>query len=131
MLYFNTSCCWYLKYKNVSALKRAGACIFRCFCGLTKHLTSGLVRELDVAHGTSRNLSNLRVCPQQRVVPGSVAAVSIAAAILSLLGNQRACSAPKWGEFVLLLTFQPLSQVGRCLVWWRRVEPCLKWGVSV
>lgn len=54
--------------------------------------------------GTSRNWSNLQVCPQQSLVTRLVAAVSIAAAIPSLLSNQRACSKPEWVEFVLLLT---------------------------
>lgn len=54
--------------------------------------------------GTSRNLSNLQVCLQQSVVSRLVAAVSIAAAILSVLSNQRACSKMKRVEFVLPLT---------------------------
>lgn len=55
-------------------------------------------------HGTSHSLSNLQVCPQPSVVTGLDAAVSIAAAILSLLSNQRSCAKTKWVKFVLLFT---------------------------
>jgi len=65
---------------------------------------SRLVRPLAAGRGTSRNLSNLQVFLQQSVVTGLVAAVSIAAAILSLLGNRRAWSKTKRVKFVLLLT---------------------------
>lgn len=46
--------------------------------------TFGVVGRLDGDRGTSRGLSRLRVCLQQSVVTGLVAAVSIAAAIPSL-----------------------------------------------
>lgn len=46
--------------------------------------TFRVVGRLDVDRGTSHGLSRLPVCPQQSVVTRLAAAVSIAAAILSL-----------------------------------------------
>lgn len=93
---------------KISALKSFGTEPGLVFLDISValQLTSGLVwsRPRPAGRAPPRKPSNLQVRLQPSVVTGLEAAVSIAAAILSPLGNQRACSKTNQVKFVVVLS---------------------------
>lgn len=92
---------------KLPALKSFGAEQGLLFLDISVALppTSGLMwsRPRPAGRAPPRKPSNLQVLQQPSVVTGLEAAVSIAAAIPSPLGNQRACSKTNQVKFVVLL----------------------------
>lgn len=92
---------------KLPALKSFGAEQGLLFLDISLALppTSGLMwsQPRPAGRAPPRKPSNLQVLQQPSVVTGLEAAVSIAAAIPSPLGNQRACSKTNQVKFVVLL----------------------------